>query len=117
MKGYRNVVVKLSGKAVHCDPDPAVLYFRKGPDCVRFSFPELPQRVASAVVLWKDPSRPLFAGWGTAPSTVGSHLPDIITRGNNQVPGKYEYTVALLDAQGQLVAEVDPGLENHDDPP
>lgn len=117
MKGYRDVSVTLFGKVVRCDPDPAVLYFRKGPDCVRFTFPEVPQKVASVVIRWKDPQRPLFAGWGTAPSTVGSHLPDIITRGNNQVPGRYEYTVELLDAQGQLVAQVDPGMENQGEPP
>ncbi len=117
MKGYREVAVKLSGKGVRCDPDPAVLYFRKGPDCVRFTFADLPKEVASVVIRWKDPSRPLFAGWGTAPSSVGSHLPDIITRGNNQVPGHYEYAVELLDSTGHLVAVADPGMENQGDPP
>lgn len=117
MKGYRDISVKLSGEAVRCHPDPAILYFRRGPDCVRFTFPEAPQKVASVVIRWKDPNKPLFAGWGTAPSSVGSHLPDIITRGNNQVPGKYEYTVEFLDAQGHLVAQVDPEVENQGDPP
>lgn len=117
MKGYRYVAVKLAGEKVSCDPDPATLYFRKGPDCVRFTFLDIPPKVASVVIRWKDPKRPLFAGWGTAPSTVGSHHPDIITRGNNQVAGRYEYTVELLDAQGRLLAQVDPGLENQGDPP
>lgn len=117
MKGYRDVAVKLSGTKVSCEPDPAVLYFRKGPDCVRFTFADMPKEVASVVIRWKDPSRPLFAGWGTAPSSVGAHLPDIITRGNNQTPGRYPYTVELLDAKGQVVAEADPNMENQGDPP
>jgi len=117
MKGYRDVTVKASGKVVRCDPDPAVLYFRTGPDCLRFAFPDPPKEVASVVIRWKDPSRPLFAGYGFAPSSVGSRLPDIVTRGNNQIPGHYEYTVQLLDAQGQVVAEVDPGADNQGDPP
>jgi hypothetical protein len=117
MKGYRDITVKLVGQKVHCEPDPAVLYFRKGPDCARFVFPHMPKEVSSVVIRWKDPSRPLFAGWGTTPSSVGSHLPDLITRGNNQVPGHYEYTVELLDAQGQVVAVVDPDMENKGDPP
>lgn len=58
MKGYREVAVRLSGKNVSCEPDPAVLYFRKGPDCVRFTFAGVPKEVASVVIRWKDPSRP-----------------------------------------------------------
>ncbi|MGC8917354.1 MAG: hypothetical protein ACP5NF_10295 [Thermoanaerobaculum sp.] len=117
MKGYREVKVTLSGKTVRCDPDPAVLYFNSGPDCLRFVFPGMPKEVDSVVIRWKDPSRPLFAGWGLAPSSVGSHLAEVITRGNNRVPGKYFYSVELLDAAGSVVAEADPGVENQGDPP
>lgn len=117
MKGYREVKVTLTGKRITCDPDPAVLYYKTGPDCVRFTFPGIPKNVNSVVIRWKDGQRPLFAGMGSAPSSVGSHLPDLITQGNCQVDGRYPYAVELYDAQGQLVAEVDPDVENRGDPP
>lgn len=117
MKGYREVKVTLSGKRITCHPDPAVLYYNTGPDCLRFSFPGMAKGVASVVVRWKNGQRPLFSGMGSAPSSVGSHLPDLITRGNCQLPGRYSYAVELYDAKGQLVAEVDPQVENQGDPP
>lgn len=117
MKGYREVKVTLSGKTIICDPDPAVLYFKTGPDCLRLTFPGIPKNVESAVIRWKDGKRPLFSGMGSAPSSVGSHLPDLITRGNCQVPGRYTYAVELYDGQGHLVAEVDPEVENKENPP
>lgn len=117
MKGYREVKVTLSGQHITCHPDPAVLYYRTGPDCLRFTFPGMSKNVQSVVVRWKDGKRPLFSGMGSAPSSVGSHLPDLITRDNCQVDGRYSYAVELYDDQGKLVAEVDPEVDNQPDPP
>ncbi|MCX7895900.1 MAG: hypothetical protein N2447_08125 [Thermoanaerobaculum sp.] len=117
MKGYATVRVRLLGKTVVCEPDPVTLYFKTGPDCLRFTFRETPREVASVVIQWKDDGRPLFSGMGSAPSSVGSHLPDLITRGNCQVPGRYSYAVHMLDAQGNLVGEVDPNVDNKEAPP
>lgn len=117
MKGYREVKVTCSRKKITCDPDPAVLYFKTGPDCLRFTFPGMAKEVVSVVIRWKEGTRPLFAGMGSAPSSVGSHLPDLITRGNCGVPGRYPYAVELYDDRGNLLAAADPEVENKGDPP
>jgi hypothetical protein len=105
-KGYNPVRVyidKDQATVVKCDPDPAWCAWEKGPDCLRWTFKDLPPQVRSVVIEWK--------------TTVGSHLPDIITSGNLKEKGRFYYSVYCYDKDGKLVASADPGVDNDPNPP
>ena len=112
-KGFAEVKVSVQGNQVTCAPDPVKCNWLHGPDDVRFTFKGVPANVASVVIEWKNV--PMHRGMGHTPSTVGSHLPDIITKGNNKTGGRYWYHVYCYDAAGNQVAYADP--EGLNEPP
>jgi hypothetical protein len=112
-KGYAEVKVSVVGNEVRCAPDPVKCNWQAGPDDIRWTFQNLPENVASVVIEWK--TKPMHRGIGHAPSSVDSHLADLVTTGNVCVGGRYFYHVHCLDAQGQQVAYADPSGQN--DPP
>ena len=123
-KGYREVrvTIDLKNKTVDCDPDPAQCYWKTGPDCIRWVFPKAPKKVKRVVIEWQNPGPPfkggrMFDGLGAEASTVGSHLPDLITFKNTQVQGKFKYSVVCLDGEDVVVAEKDPTGANDEQPP
>jgi hypothetical protein len=121
-KGYNPVRVyidKDQATVVKCDPDPAWCAWEKGPDCLRWTFKDLPPQVRSVVIEWKTTGvgKPMFRGHGHAGTTVGSHLPDIITSGNLKEKGRFYYSVYCYDKDGKLVASADPGVDNDPNPP
>jgi len=121
-KGHRQVTVTIKGVDVKCDPDPAQCYWITGPDNIRWVFPDPPPGVEQVVIEWQNPgppfrAEPMFHGMGAQPSTVGSRLPDLVSFGNNQIQGRYKYAVICLDANGKVVAQVDPGGNNDPQPP
>ncbi|OYW04335.1 MAG: hypothetical protein B7X11_03065 [Acidobacteria bacterium 37-65-4] len=113
-KGHAEVKVRIVGDQVVCDPDPVKCNWLHGPDNIRWTFKDLPANVASVVIEWK--TLPMHRGMGHAPSTVGSHLSDMVTSGNVRVGGQYWYHVYCLDAKGALVAYADP-LGQNEPPP
>ncbi len=118
-KGYRSVRVWLEGSAVRCDPDPVQCYWVTGPDCIRWTFKDLPRAVASVVIEWKTrgKGKPMFRGHGHALTSVGSHLADIITFGNIEEEGRFQYAVHCFDKDGNVVAFADPDADNSPTPP
>lgn len=114
-KGYAEVKVKVVGDKVVCDPDPVECYFLTGPDNIRWTFKNLPKKVASVVIEWKGHN--MHRGMGHAASTVGSHLQDIITSGNTCVVGRFFYNIYCLDAKGNEIAYADPESGNSGQPP
>ncbi len=119
---YVAVSVNLSTKQITCTPDPSQCYWQTGPANLRWTFKDVPSQVASVVIQWQNPgppykSSPLASGMGTAPSSVGANLPDIITFGNNQVQGQFKYGVICLDSNGNVLAEKDPCAQNDPFPP
>jgi len=116
-KGFElvRVTVDEKKKRVVCDPERARCFWRKGPDNVCWVFPQAPERVTSVVIEWKSDGP--FRGFSARRSSVGSHLDDLLTAGNRQTKGVFPYAVRCLDAAGNVVAEVDPDVENQADPP
>jgi len=123
-KGYRTVkvTINLEDKTVDCKPDPAQCYWKTGPDCIRWVFPNPPKEVKRVVIEWQDPGPPyrsgrMFEGLGAEASSEGSHLPDLLTFKNTQEQGKFKYAVVCLDADDVVVAEKDPTGANDEQPP
>lgn len=109
-KGFVEVKVSVRGSAVICTPDPVEVNWLKGPDNIRFTFKDVPANVASVVIEWK--TVPMHRGMGHEPSSVGSHLNNMITKGNTKTGGRYWYHVYCYDAAGNQVAYADPEADN-----
>ncbi len=100
------VAVDSKNRTVAVDKDPVKCYWETGPDGIRWTFPDAPPEVESVVIEWK--TQPMHRGLGCAPSTVGSHLPDLITTGMVTIKGRFAYSIYCYDKNGNLVAEADP---------
>ena len=116
-KGYEMIRVKIAPDGtVTCDPDPVKCYWEAGPANARWAFYGAPKRAVKAVVEWKRGSGVPFEGHDEKESSSGSQVPDVVTRGNTKRKGAFFYTVKLLAADGTVVAEVDPELDNEANP-
>jgi hypothetical protein len=108
------VIIDLEGQTISVTPDPVECYWKTGPDRIRWTFPDAPAEVASVVIEWKTDA--MHRGMGFAPSTVGSHLPDLITTGMVTIKGRFAYSIYCYDAAGVLLAEVDPWGDGDEKP-
>ena len=110
-KGYEMISVKIAPDgAVTCDPDPVKCYWEAGPADARWAFSGAPKRAVKAVIAI------LTNTFSPDRSSSGSQVPDVVTRGNRKQKGAFFYSVKLLAADGTVVAEVDPELDNDASP-
>lgn len=130
MAGGRFAVVKvtMAGGAVRCDPDWVRLFWDDGPAEIRWEFHDIPREVTQAVFEFHDVEpdkhagrhahpggfrpRGVHRGGGHAGAAAGSHLADLVTWGNRKEAGYFTYDLRLLDRDGAVVAEADPGGDN-----
>lgn len=126
---YEKVTVKYDNGVLKCDKDWVQLYWKVGPTDIRWVFVGMPTEGVSAVVEFlpavpakyqppKGSFRPrgVHQGFGHAPASAGSHLPDIVSSGNTQESGYFYYDVKLLDGNQRVIAQTDPGGGNDPDP-
>jgi hypothetical protein len=132
-KTYEVVKVIVENGKLRCDPDWVHLYWKVGPTDIRWVFDGAPTNAVGAVVEFaadvpaKYPTPPdspggfrpggVHRGIGSAQASSGSRLPDIVTSGNTQEAGYFYYDVKLLDADGGVIAQADPGGDNDPIPP
>lgn len=127
---YEKVTVNYENGVLKCDKDWIHLYWKDGPTDIQWMFKGAPKNAVSAVVeflpavpaKYQPPTsgtfrpRGVHQGFGHAPASAGSHLPDIVTSGNTQEVGYFYYAVKLLDGSGSVIAQTDPGGENDPGP-
>lgn len=106
MSEYATVTVLYSGGRVTCQPDPVVLHYQSpaGPDSVRWILDTAVSNQRLRIT-WKHDN----------PFKTMQSSPDGRTvegKDNTRVEGDYDYTVAIEDAHGKPVAELDPRLRN-----
>jgi len=94
-------------------PDPAQLYWVTGPDSARWRAGSSPSMAASFDIEFERGNSP-FRDSGL---TLDASGPALIGTGNTQVKGTFKYSVVFRDADGKVLAQVDPGLQNGDTPP
>ncbi|OFV80830.1 MAG: hypothetical protein A2Y78_03335 [Acidobacteria bacterium RBG_13_68_16] len=131
-KTYELVTVTMQNGKLKCAPDWVHLYWKDGPGDIRWAFNGMPKNAAGAVVEFvtavptkyeaplKSPGgfrpRGVHRGLGYNRPSAGSHLPDVVTAGNTQESGYFYYDVKLLDHEGEVIAQADPGGDNDPDP-
>ncbi len=116
-KGYEIVRVTVDGnRKVTCSPNPAHCYWETGPADACWVFYGAPREAVKAVIEWKDGKGGPFSGHDGKPSSSGSHVHDVVSHGNKKQKGAFFYSVKLLAADGTVVAEVDPELDNDTSP-
>jgi len=127
---YQEVTVSYKGGEVICEPEWVRTFWATGPAEIRWKFVDVPSEVESVVVEFHDSvpvkyrhkqvqfrKKASFRGMGFAPTSANSHLPDLVTHGNNFEGTYYTYTIKLLDKDGNVIAENDPGNINDPNPP
>lgn len=131
-KRYEVVTVTMQDGKLICTPDWVKLYWQAGPADIRWAFKGVPTSAVGATVEFlatfpakypKPPAtrgafrpRGVHRGLGYTQASAGSHLPDIVTMGNTQERGYFCYDVKLLDGNGQVLAQADPGGDNQPGP-
>jgi hypothetical protein len=132
-KKYELVKVTMQDGKLKCNPDWVHLYWKDGPTDIRWAFEGMPKGAVGAVVEFlaavpgkyqaqaRRPGefrpRGVHRGFGNEQASAASHLPDIVTAGNTQEAGYFYYDVKLLDRNGAVIAQADPGGDNEQDPP
>lgn len=123
------VTVTMQNGKLTCKPDWVHLYWKKGARDIRWVFKDLPKDAVGAMVEFlaavpgkyvtpppgtPGPFRPrgVHGGFGCVPVPLGPQLPDLITAGNTEEIGYFYYDVTLLNAAGEVIAQVDPGGDN-----
>ncbi len=130
---YEIVTVTMQNGKLTCTPDWVHLYSLRGPANIRWVFKDVLKDAVGAVVeffpvapskytpppVTPGPFRPrgIHCGVGHLPASAGSQLCDLLTCGNTQDAGYFYYNVKLLDAAGNVIAQVDPGGDNQPTPP
>ncbi|MGD1148414.1 MAG: hypothetical protein ABR961_10750 [Thermoanaerobaculaceae bacterium] len=128
-KSYVEVRITMQNGKLICTPDWIQLYWQVGPTDIRWAFVGIPKNAVSAVVefLPAVPAkykprtgtfrpRGVHQGFGHAPASAGSHLPDVVTSGNTQESGYFYYDIKVLDGNQKVIAQTDPGGGNDPDP-
>lgn len=127
---FTKVEVTYDNKNLICTPEWVPTFWQQPKHNVRWVFRgSLPKSAVAAVLQPMEtipakyktvegflPGLP-FKGVGTLPPSGGTAIPDIIAHGNNQKKGWYCYAIQLLDEDGKVVAETDPGGTNDPVPP
>ena len=128
-KTHEVVTVTVKNGKLKCTPDWVSLYWEDGPADIRWVFDGAPRNAVSAVVEFhaavpaKYPAAParsaggfrprgVHRGLGHSNASAGSHLRDIVTTGNTHEVGYFYYDVKLLDSNGTVVMQADPGGDN-----
>jgi hypothetical protein len=97
------VQITFKNEEISC-PDETTVNWKEGPDSVLWTFGELEQKVAYVEVEFKQGSPFSKMPVGRAGGILGT--------GNTGKGGTYEYTVRVYNAQGGVVAELDPRIIN-----
>jgi len=127
-KTYAIVNVSMRDGKLTCTPDWVHLYWKNGPADIRWVFDGAPPSAVGAVVQFLEavpakyptpPSVPggfrprgVHRGFGSAPASAGSPLPDLVTSANTEEAGYFYYDVQLVDGDGNVLAQADPGGDN-----
>jgi hypothetical protein len=127
---FNKVIVTCEGKRLICGTEWVETYWVKGKSCVQWAFRgNMPKGAVAAVLepLDKVPSKYKeapdfipglpFKSVGSLPPSEGSLIPDLIAFGNLKKKGWYCYNIQLLDKDGNVLAETDPGGTNDPEPP
>jgi hypothetical protein len=116
MGKYETVTVSGAGKPgeISVSPETATISWLDPavPDSVRWVFDNVPEGI-SVLIKW-DVESP-FQNFGA--HCLGDGRLEVIGTGNKGVGGLYRYSVLFVDGKQQIVAGVDPELENLPPPP
>jgi len=120
-KGHAVVNVWFENGQPKCDEEWVHLYWRSGPDNIKWKFKDVPSEVEYIEIEFLDKlpkkykqipgflHRGPFRGMGFAKSSSNKEFADTVTIGNTQEQGYFYYEVYFYREDGSLFAQLDPG--------